>query len=112
MPTIAHHANGETHRRAGAGAGEEPLYLRDGAHVILAHAINHEAALDSGVIGGAIGFDRGDQDASALRIAERVGQVRRQVLQLQAEKPLGVRVSRTLAFGGVRLGGAGSERPL
>ncbi len=46
------------------------------------------------LISRAFGLDRAHQDAPALDIAERIGQVRREVLQLQPEKPLGLRAGR------------------
>src|SRR5438874_4469544 len=71
--TRAHHPHCEVDTGSTTGAAEHVLNIIHRIYVVLADAVNHQAALDPSLIGRAVRFHRADERAMPRLVTERVG---------------------------------------
>ena len=70
----------KVHACAAIGAAEQVLDVFDRAYIVLADALNHQAALDPGLVRRTVWFDCTDQHSASRLVTERVGQLLIQIL--------------------------------
>ena len=72
LPPGVDDTNDEVHTCAALHPRQQVVDLLDRIHVLLAYAVNHKTPFDPRFIRWTARFDRRNQNASAVRITERI----------------------------------------
>ena len=70
--TRAHNPDKEINTGSATGPAEHVINILHRIYVMFAHALNHQAALDPGLVGRTVWFHRADQHAAPRLITKRV----------------------------------------